>query len=140
MLDHVFRNHDNPPIEGIVNSIQPFKGEWLMAKPTILGTGTTLKKSGKAKIWILGTNFTKGDKVKIYVKKPDGTKELRWKGKIDTNCSGSKRKCRAKVKFVTACGPVPKSDDDLADVSITVTNSDGESLEFDDQVIVDGED
>lgn len=112
-------------------SIMSLKGDTVMTRPTIQGTGFTLKRTGSSNFWIVGTDISRDDTVKVFV---EG--ELLWTGKIVGN--PQHRKARASVSYVGK-EKEPGLDDDLAAISVTVTNASNEESEpREDIAVIDG--
>ena len=115
-----------------------------MAKPVVNAVGPNLstKKNKKSRFWVLGENLDAGS---VVVKQRQGNIIVRtWSGTVGkiAPASGGKQKGLATVTCDNPTGgSVPIVDDDLGDITVTVTNNDGSGeVGEDDGAIIDGPD
>ncbi len=122
-----------------------------MAVPEVYGVGPTLRRSGKSELWIVGKNLSNlraGDGV-IIVANGERWKIHKASDPIPTSDGNEKIHVRVKwAGIVRSAAPAADddapggSDDDLAGLTVTVTNATDETVTVDETVagdaVIDG--
>jgi hypothetical protein len=105
-----------------------------MPAPRIIGVGPNLFTNKKSKIWICGEGLAEGDIVKVV------SAGYEWEGEVKKVDAGAgKQRAQIDLKIPRKKKTDEEVDEDFAEITVTVTNGNGEESEpAEDGTVIDG--